>query len=48
MQVYELVVNELNATNGSLFVSNTGKIKTVTEITIGNSVGQVDKLTYKG
>jgi hypothetical protein len=28
MQVYELVVNELNATNGSLFVSNTGKIKT--------------------
>lgn len=48
MQVYELVVNELNATNGSLFVSNTGKIKTVTEITVGNAVGQVDTLTYKG
>lgn len=30
MRIYELLVQQIRATNGSLFVTNTGKVKTVT------------------
>ena len=36
MQVYELVVNKISATNGSLWVSNAGKVTNVKKVNIYN------------
>jgi len=32
MKVYELLISQIRATNGSIFVSNTGKVETVTDL----------------
>jgi hypothetical protein len=34
MQVYELVVNKISATNGSLWVTNSGKVTSVIKLVI--------------
>jgi len=47
MQVYELVVNKISATNGSLWVSNAGKVTKVEKLEIKFSSFFSDNEEYK-